>query len=270
MSMAASAGIEIPKSDQGCALTLGTTDVTPMEMARAYATFAARGRRPEPLMVLKVVGPDGNIIHERQPRSEQTIDENVADTVSWILEQNIQRGTGTRARLPWPAMGKTGTAQNHADASFAGSTPELTAVVWMGYPPTGSPPQIPLMTSVHGDRVTGGSLPAIVWRKFMFEALQRSKHSDFPTPDRLDGEVLEPSPVPCPAPGSTPSPGTSPRAGAARIADLSGCVPQPSPSGFFEFASPSAPPVVESPQPEASPSPSPPACLLGILCPARS
>jgi len=273
ISMAAKAGIDIPRSDEGCALTLGTTDVTPMEMARAYATFAARGRRPEPLVVEKVVATDGTTVIDKRPRSEQTIDQNVADTVSWILEQNIQKGTGTGAKLPWPAMGKTGTAQNHADASFAGSTPELTAVVWMGYPPSGDPPQIPLMTGVHGDRVTGGSLPATVWRKFMSEALKGSKHSDFPTPDRLEGEVLAPSPVPCPAPDGSPAPGESPAASPAQSAVLTGCTPQPSPSSSFEFSSPAAPTapaVTETAEPEASPSPSPPACLLGILCPARN
>jgi len=272
ISMAAKAGIDIPRRDEGCALTLGTTDVTPMEMARAYATFAARGWRPEPLVVEKVIATDGTTVIDKRPRSEQTIDRNVADTVSWILEQNIQKGTGTRAKLPWPAMGKTGTAQNHADASFAGSTPELTAVVWMGYPPSGDPPQIPLMTAVHGDRVTGGSLPATVWRKFMSEALKGSKHSDFPTPDRLDGEVLAPSPVPCPAPDASPAPGESPAASPAQGADPAGCTPQPSPS-FFEFPSPAAPAtpaVEETAEPEAPPSPSPPACLLGILCPARN
>ena len=205
MEMAAKAGINIPKVDQGCALTLGTSPVTPLEMARAYATFAARGKRPEPLVVLKVVAPDGTVIHERRPRSEQTIDQNVADTVSWVLKQNVLRGTGTAAKLGYPAMGKTGTAQNHQDASFAGSTPELTAVVWMGYAPVDvTDPktgivrkEIPLMENVHGKKVTGGSFPAQIWKKFMSVALKGSKHSDFPTP-RLGGEVLAPPPPECP------------------------------------------------------------------------
>ena len=265
MAMAEKAGITIPRGDAGCALTLGTTDVTPLEMARAYTTFAARGRRPEPLFVTRVDAGNGSTLFERQPRTEQTIDPRVADVVSWILKQNVQRGTGTRAKLPWPAMGKTGTAQNHADASFAGATPELTAVVWMGYPPAGNPPQIPVMTSVHGDRVTGGSLPAIIWRKFMVEALKGVEHSDFPAPESLDGEILTPSPIPCPIPGSTASPGPSP----TPAQSLSHCVqPQSSPGAARTAASPE-PEVEESPFEKPSPSPSPPACLLGILCPAR-
>lgn len=201
VEMADKAGISIPKGDHGCALTLGTTDVTPLEMARAYATFAARGRRPDALVVTKIVSPEGETIVERKARSEQTIDQNVADTVSWVLEQNVQRGTGTGAKLGWPAMGKTGTTQNHVDASFAGSTPELTAVVWMGYPPDPQSGKIPEMQKVRGRKVTGGSFPATVWKKFMAEALRGSKHSAFPMP-KLGGEVMNPPPPPCPEAGS--------------------------------------------------------------------
>lgn len=206
MSMAAKAGISIPQVDAGCALTLGTSPVTPLEMARAYVTFAARGKRPEPLVITRVEASDGTLLHERRPRTEQTIDRNVADTVNWILKQNIQRGTGTGAKLPWPAMGKTGTSQNNGDASFAGATPELAAVVWMGYAPVQQTDSngrvktvIPLMDSVHGRQVTGGSFPATIWKKFMAEALKKyPEHSDFPTP-KITGEVLNPPPV-CPDP----------------------------------------------------------------------
>jgi penicillin-binding protein 1A len=212
MDMADKAGISIPEVDRGCALTLGTTDVTPMEMARAYTTFANHGKRPEPLTVLKVISPDGKLLIEKKPRLEQTIDPNVADTVAWILKQNIDRGTGTGAKLPWPAMGKTGTAQNHQDASFAGATPELTAVVWMGYPPDKANGNvIPTMQSVHGRKVTGGSFPATIWKKFMQVALKDSKHSGFVTP-KITGEVLSPPPPPCGTvlgPDGLPLPGQS-------------------------------------------------------------
>jgi len=203
MSMSEKLGISIPAVDEGCALTLGTSPVTPMEMARAYVTFAARGKRPDPLVVLKVVSPQGETIIERRPRSEQTIPQNVADTVSWILKQNITGGTGTGAKLPWPAMGKTGTAQDHQDAGFAGATPELATSVWMGFPPDPVTKEIPLMQSVRGRKVTGGSFPATIWKKFMAEALKLyEKHSDFPTP-KITGEVLSPPPPPCPTPGSS-------------------------------------------------------------------
>lgn len=280
ISMAQNAGIEIPRSDSGCALTLGTTDVTPLEMARAYATFAARGRRPEPLFVTRVEAPDGTTILDRSPRTEQTIDPNVADTVNWVLKQNIQRGTGTGAKLPWPAMGKTGTAQNYADAFFAGSTPELTAVVWMGYPPGGNPPQIPVMTNVRGVRVTGGSFPATIWKKFMTQALKNSRHTDFPTPASLEGEILPASPVPCPAP-SAPGQSRSSAPSATPAPPVTGCTPAPAavldpprvPGGAAESTpgSSSSPAPAPGPSPTRETNPSPgPSCLLGILCPKPS
>lgn len=217
MEMAGQAGISIPQVDKGCALTLGTTPVTPMEMARAYATFAARGKRPEALVVLRVETPGGVVLAERQARSEQTIAQNVADTVNWILKQNIQRGTGTGAKLPWPAMGKTGTSQNNADASFAGSTPELTTVVWMGYAAVDEVDNqgnkkrvIPLMKNVHGKEVTGGSFPATIWKKYMAVALTKyPKHGDFPTP-KITGEVLSPPAPKCPG---VSDPGTGSQGG---------------------------------------------------------
>ncbi|MGQ0678117.1 MAG: transglycosylase domain-containing protein [Actinomycetota bacterium] len=273
VQMAAAAGIEIPKVDVGCALTLGTTPVTPLEMARAYATFAARGMRPETLMVLRVEGPDGTVIAERKPRAEQTIDQNVADTVSWILKQNIARGTGTGAKLPWPAMGKTGTAQNHGDASFAGSTPELTAVVWMGYPPAPQTDRngvvrqvIPLMENVHGRKVTGGSFPATIWKKFMSVALKKySKHSDFPTP-KLTGEVLSPpARCPDPAPAGQPGEGDEGEQGEAAAQVL----PSPANGGVFTVDS-DGDGVLDAYDPscQVAPSPSPepsPVQMCGVL-----
>ncbi|MEX2587313.1 MAG: penicillin-binding transpeptidase domain-containing protein, partial [Actinomycetota bacterium] len=177
-------------------LALGTTDVTPLEMARAYATLANHGMRPEPLVVERVETASGEVLVEREPRLEQVLDRNVADTVAWILQQNIRSGTGTGARLPWPAMGKTGTAQSFSDASFAGATPELAAVVWMGFAPDPATGVIPTMENVRGRSVTGGSFPATIWRKFMTAALNGVEHSGFSTPT-LSGEVMRPEPVDC-------------------------------------------------------------------------
>jgi penicillin-binding protein 1A len=89
-----------------------------------------------------------------------------AYVVTKILEENVQYGTGTRAALDRPVAGKTGTTDDHADAWFAGYTPDLTSVVWVGYPQG----EIP-MESVHGIAVSGGSFPAEIWRLFMERAL---------------------------------------------------------------------------------------------------
>lgn len=207
ISMAEKAGIQIPQFDAGCALTLGTTDVTPMEMARAYTTFAQRGKRPEPLIISKITTPHGKVIAERSPNVEQTIDTNVADTVNYVLQQNISNGTGTGARIGRPAAGKTGTTQNFENAWFAGYTPDLTAVVWMGFAPNPDG-TIPLMQKVRGRDVTGGSFPATIWKKFMSEALKGTKESNFVKP-KLGGELVHSTRVITDDSGSSSDSGSS-------------------------------------------------------------
>lgn len=193
MGMAERLGIHVPQFDAGCALTLGTSDVTPLEMAGAYTTFAQRGLRPEPMVVTRITDSFGKTIAQREHRSEQALDPNVADTVNYVLERNIQGGTGTGARIGRPAAGKTGTTQNHENAWFAGYTPELTAVVWMGYAP-GPDGTIPLMQKVRGRSVTGGSFPATIWRKFMSQAVEGSDETRFTRPE-FGGEVVRSAPA---------------------------------------------------------------------------
>ncbi len=188
IAVAGKAGIEIPKFDSGCALALGTTDVTPLEMARAYTTFAQRGNRPDPISVLKITQPDGRLLAEASPKVQATLDRNVADTVNYVLERNIRSGTGTSAKIGRPAAGKTGTTQNHANAWFAGYTPNLTAVVWMGYAPSDDG-TIKEMSNVHGIEVTGGSLPATIWRRFMTRAVKGLPAASFRKP-QLGGQAV--------------------------------------------------------------------------------
>lgn len=194
MDVARRTGIEVPEGDKGCALTLGTTDVTPMEMARAYTTFAQRGSRPDPLVILKITGPGGGVIAERFPAVNQVMEPNVADTVNYVLERNIQEGTGTGAKIGRPAAGKTGTTDNFQNAWFAGYTPELTAVVWMGFAPD-SNGKIPRMTRVRGRSVTGGSFPATLWQTFMAKALEGTKGTGFAQPV-LGGDIINRQPPP--------------------------------------------------------------------------
>jgi len=198
IEVAGKTGVAIPESDSGCALTLGTSDVTPLEMAGAYTTFAQRGRRPAPLVITRIARPDGTVVAERHPAVEQVMDANVADTVNHVLQQNVQSGTGTGAKIGRPAAGKTGTTDNFQDAWFAGYTPELTTVVWMGFAPD---PQgrIPLMTRVRGRSVTGGSFPATIWKSFMSKALEGVPQREFHKPE-IKGDVISHRPPPAPRP----------------------------------------------------------------------
>lgn len=179
--LAGKAGISIPQSDKGCALTLGTTPVTPLEMAQGFTTFAAGGASPEPIVITRIESPSGETLKEIEPSSRPAMAPATANQVNSVLQGVIQRGTGTGAKTGFSAAGKTGTTQNHADAWFAGYTPELTAVVWVGFPPDSSG-KIPLMTNVHGRRVTGGSFPATIWAGFMTKALEGTEPAKFAAP----------------------------------------------------------------------------------------
>lgn len=228
-----------------CSIALGTLPVTPLEMARAFATFAARGRRPDLIPITKIVGRGGRLIAERSHSGEQVMDENVADTVNFALQEVVKRGTGRAAAVGRPAAGKTGTTENHVDAWFVGYTPDLVAVVWIGYPPKEG--KIPEMTNVRGREVVGGNFPAMIWKKFMTAVLKGTKASSFNAPS-IGGEVIAPSPTPCASP-ATPPPGFF-------------CV-SPSPESTSPSPSPSptpppSPPPPPSPSPSLSPTPKSP------------
>jgi penicillin-binding protein 1A len=147
---------------------LGAGAVSPLDLATAYATLASGGRRAEPLVIRKVVLADGSVdTRWGKAKVERVLPARAAYEVTRVLERNIEAGTGTGAAIGRPAAGKTGTTENHADAWFAGYTPHLAAVVWVGYPGRSAP-----MTSVHGIRVAGGTFPATIWQRFMAPALE--------------------------------------------------------------------------------------------------
>ena len=158
---------------------LGAMDVSPLDMASAYATLAAGGIYSEPMAIRKVVLPDGEDTNAGwgKPKRKRVISDGVADTVTRILEENIRYGTGAAAYYGQPAAGKTGTTEEWSDAWFCGYTPRLGTTVWVGYPKGKIS-----MTSVHGIPVTGGSFPAQIWRLFMSSAIGQLEPVDFPEP----------------------------------------------------------------------------------------
>jgi penicillin-binding protein 1A len=159
---------------------LGSNAVSPLDMASAYATLAAGGIYSQPMAIRKVVLPGGKEDTRAgwgKPVRRRVIPDGVAYTVTKILEQNVQYGTGTAADFGRPAAGKTGTTDNHADAWFCGYLPDLEATVWVGYPQG----EIP-MENVHGIAVAGGTFPAQIWHLFMQRATRYSPARDFTPP----------------------------------------------------------------------------------------
>lgn len=247
VALATKMGIVIPQGYLGCALTLGTSPVTPYDLARAYTAFAGRGQLPDGISISKIEDAGGKVIAERKTNLTKVFDENVADSVNMALAENIKRGTGTAAKLNRPAAGKTGTAQNHTNAWFAGYTPDLTAVVWMGFPPKDG--QIQEMQKVHGIRVTGATFPAQIWKEFMQVAVKGMKVSNFVGP-QLTGQVINGVVSAC---GTT----ASPTASASNVVISTSPTPCPSVSPSATSSTSPSPTAKAQPSPPASPSPTP-------------
>jgi penicillin-binding protein 1A len=152
------------------AMPLGTEEVIPLEMAKAYATIASGGLRREPYFIETVerqVGSRWVTVYDRTDDPyflpTRVIDEDIACWATAALDANVPNGTGGRAQLPnSPAAGKTGTTEDWSDAWFVGFTPHLATAVWMGFPDD----RVSMIDVGGLRRVTGGSFPAQVWGVF--------------------------------------------------------------------------------------------------------
>ncbi|MDP9067671.1 MAG: transglycosylase domain-containing protein [Actinomycetota bacterium] len=266
----------LPRIEPRCSLALGgATDVTPLEMARAYAAMAGRGRLPEVMPITYIEDSLGNCVKEYReqkgecekettPQVTQVVEENVADVLNQTLTHVVEAGTATVADIGRPVAGKTGTTQNFGNAWFAGYIPQLATVVWEGHPfepgpdkKIGTPDDVVpemrycedpnLCRPVHGYEVTGGGSPvspAVIWANYMREATAEMEILEFPTPVDLPDEVINEAP---PAPVTTTAP-------EAPVEPVETVEPEPTDEPSPE------PPAEPSPEPtqEPSPPPSPP------------
>ena len=165
-------------------LPLGPFNITPLEMANAYATIANDGVRVDAHLVERVES-DGQLVFQHDPNPIRAISAQSARLVTQVLEDNVDCSagacTGRRAQLrSHPAAGKTGTGQDNFDAWFVGYTPQLATAVWVG----GQEGQVTMrwegddtlgsfqdyadtFGQFTSDGVTGGSIPSIIWSSFM-------------------------------------------------------------------------------------------------------
>ncbi len=149
---------------QGPALALGTSEATLVEMTGAYAGLLNGGNavRPYGLVELRLAGEDQPLMGQDGGIQNRVITERAAHLTTYMMREVIESGTGTRAKLPdREAAGKTGTTSAARDAWFIGFTADYVAGVWMGYDNN---------TPLNG--VTGGGLPADIWREVMIRVHQ--------------------------------------------------------------------------------------------------
>lgn len=147
--------------EQNASIALGTSEVTPLELTTAYATFANGGIRVNPYFVTSITDGAGKVLYIRKPPPQKrAIAAHVDRDLVAMLHQVMTDGTGRGAALPGrQAGGKTGTTQDYHDAWFVGFTTDYVTGVWVGNDDS-SPMK----------RVTGGSLPAHIWRAAMTAA----------------------------------------------------------------------------------------------------
>lgn len=160
-------------------LALGAQEVSVLDMASAYATFAASGIHIDPIFVTSITDPTGEVIWEAVPVLTQAIDADVADEVTRILHQVVIRGTGQQAKIGRDLAGKTGTSEDNGDAWFVGYTPELAAAVWVGFPEAVVPMEYPATPFT----ITGGTWPAQIFGRFAIGALSGVPYGQLPTTD---------------------------------------------------------------------------------------
>jgi penicillin-binding protein 1A len=175
------------------AIGLGAEAVNPLEMARAFSTFANNGLRVDGSLfgnsprAIVSVERDGHV-EKNEVRDRRALDSDKAAIVNDVLQGVVRQGTGRAAALPdrRPVAGKTGTTENFGDAWFVGYTPQLTVAVWVGYPSE----LRPMLTEFHGDSVAGGTYPALIWKSFMEKALPARgwEPKPFPPPDYAPAE----------------------------------------------------------------------------------
>jgi penicillin-binding protein 1A len=153
-------GIESPM-ESVISLPLGAVDLTPMELAGAYATFASNGWHSDPTFIVQVTDSSGNVLLDNTPKPQLVLDPWAAASLTDVLQGVVARGTGTAAQLGRPVAGKTGTTDSQRDVWFVGYVPQLATAIWVGnddYSPLGS-------------GATGGGMVAPIWKDFMLQAL---------------------------------------------------------------------------------------------------
>ncbi len=181
--MAHRLGVHLSPDKPVASIGLGSLAVSPLDMAAAYATFAAMGTYAKPMAITKVILPGGHEDKDSgwgKPQTKRAVSQAVAWKVTDVLRQNALYGTGAGSGDGLHVnAGKTGTTENHADAWFDGYTRQLSTVVWMGYPKG----EIPML-SVHGQTVAGATFPVPIWHEYMAAALWHHKVLGFELPDK--------------------------------------------------------------------------------------
>lgn len=189
-------GIESPIA-RDLTFALGSSAITPMELASAYSVFASGGIRQKPVYITKVLDRDGRVLESIDPAdgmtstaiihpqtAERVMTPESAYLITNMMESVVREGTGARAQeLARPVAGKTGTTNELKDAWFAGFVPQLVAVTWIGYD----------QEKTLGPGETGAQAALPGWISFMKKATATMEPLSFPIPDTIEFYNIDPA-----------------------------------------------------------------------------
>ena len=182
-------------------VVLGVASPHVIDVANAFATFAANGVKAKPFLVKEVMGSNKGVLYESRIVTEQVFDESVIADLNYALGEVVRAGTASSALRGFgrPAAGKTGTSQSNASAWFTGYTPQLaTSVAFFRDDATQS------LNGIGGlNSVTGGSFPARIWNAYMKVALKDQPVMEFLPPTNIGG--VDAVPIPNPVPTISPA-----------------------------------------------------------------
>ncbi|MBN2357782.1 carboxypeptidase, partial [candidate division KSB1 bacterium] len=190
-------GIE-SELEANMSLALGAAAVSPLEMAVAFATIDNGGKRNQPIFVTEIYSTEGQQLEEFIPRSQKVADPVTCYLITDILRGVVEGGTGVGVRS-WgfsrPCAGKTGTSSEYRDTWFVGFTPELVAVVWVGFDDNRP------MRDAKKRGLTGARAALPIWTLFMKNAMADAPYSEFPVPPGIVFEDVDPRTGSGPMPG---------------------------------------------------------------------
>ncbi len=161
-------------------LPLGAHEVSMMEMVAAYGILANGGRRVDITGISKIEDRDGNVIYKHALNERRVENPELVAQLVDMMTGVVRNGTGKNAYLPRPIAGKTGTTSDYKDAWFIGFVPQLVTGTWLGND-----------NNTQMNNMTGGWMPAMMWRDFMKEALKSIPVLDFPYSTRSSRRSTE-------------------------------------------------------------------------------
>jgi len=174
-------------------ISLGSVELSPIELLGAYMTFANHGKADQPYVIKAIENPDGSEFFRNEYRPRVRIDPGIADMMTYLLQSVFTDGTAMSAPaygFDRPAAGKTGTTNDYRDAWFVGYTPQLTSLVWVGLDQGVIQDELKALAQSKNKKprrihLTGAVAALPIWSSLMQKILQYEPALPFVESDRL-------------------------------------------------------------------------------------